>query len=266
MASMKKLIALLPLVVFCLMMGCTTPSGVEVTQYFPINNNYINLYISDGMLVTVSDDVDEVVITADENVMEKIKVESSSYNLRIYRKDIALAYPTKTEVLIPHNASLRKVEVSTDSEFSTGYGLAGDEITVKLENRSKFFSYIMAEKLNLNITENSNAYLTFDVHDLMHLKMSGSSSADLDGYAQNVNLDIQDNSSNENNWNSGYYAFTCDECYGNMNNNCKLYIDCDSEISVNLSNNSFLHYTSNPYVDDSYVDGTSGLIYDGYKK
>ena len=263
---MKKLIALLPLVVLCLMMGCTTPSGVEVTQYFPINNNYINLYISDGMLVTVSDDVDEVVITGDENVMEKVKVESSSNNLRIYRKDIAIAYPTKTEVLIPHNASLRKVEVNMDSEFSTGYGLAGDEITVQVESRSKFFGYIMAEKLNLKIADNSDAYVTFDVYELMNLRMSGSSSADLDGDAENVSLDIQDNSSNENNWNSGYYAFSCDECYGNINNNCKLYINCFSEISVNLSNNSFLHYTSNPYVDDSYVDGTSGLIYDGYKK
>ena len=262
---MKKLQILLSLVAFSLMMGCTTPSGVEVTQYFPINNNYINLYISDGMQVTVSDKVNEVVITGDESIMEKVKVESSSTNLRIYRKDIAIVYPTKTRVLIPYNECLRKVEVSMDSDFTTDYSLVSGEVTVNVDSRSKFNGYIMADILNLKVVDNSEAYVTFDVHDLMNLKMSGSSISNLDGDARIVKLDIQDNSSNENIWDSGHYTFSCDECQGTVKSNCQIYLDCVTEIAVDLSNYSFLHYTNNPYINGSEVDGTSGLIYEGYK-
>ena len=216
------------------------------------------------MNVTVTDAVDDIVITADENIMDKIKVEYGNGKLKIYRKDVALVYLNNSEVLIPYDPSLRIVEVHADSEFRTDYGIESEEVTVKVDGRSKFCSYILANELEMKVNDYSNADVSFDVSDNIDLRIEESSRAYLDGYTNTVHLVMRDNSTLEKQWSGDFYAFMCDYCYGTMNDNCEAYIDCESEIALDLTNYCYIYYTSDPYLGESTIDDTSDFIYGGY--
>ena len=263
---MRKSIALFSIFSLIVMFSCTLPSGVEVTKPFPINDSYYYLFVSDGMDVVVSDEVDEIVITADENVMEKIKVEVTSSTLRIFRRDVSIAYPNTTTVLIPFNHNLRSVEVGLDAKFSTEYGIGNPSLSskVKVEGRGKFEGYVIAKDLDLIVRDDSEAICEYDVENKLYLEIKGGSEVTLDGYAAKVQLEMNDSKITPH-WsdNYEYYAFSCYYCYGNMDYNSEAYIDCEDELAVNITNNSTLYYTSDPDIDDCWWDESSDLIHRG---
>lgn len=263
---MKKVTTLLSICLLIVLFGCTVPSGNYVTKHFPLNSSFYSLFVSDGMIVTISDEVDDIVITADEAVMEKMNVELKNGRLRIYRKDVSVTYPTKTKVFLPYDPALKQIEVNMESEFHTEYGIEADEVKVKLDMDSQFYGYVLANEFDLIVADRSEAYCSYDVHDLMYVKLTEKAHADLDGYADAVNLVMKDNSEIEPSWNGDYYAFSCDQCYGTMDNNCKAYIDCESRIAMTLTNNCFLYYTCIPDISESLMDNSSDFIYSGGNK
>ena len=263
---MRKLATLLSLCSLIAMFSCTVPSGEYVTEHFPLNNSFYSLYVSDGMIVTITDEVEDIVITADEAVMQKMNVELKNGRLRIFRKDVSVTYPTKTEVLLPYDPALKQIEVNMQSEFHTDYGIEAEEVKVRLDLNSKFYGYILADDLDLIVTDKSEAYCSYDVQDLMYVKLADNAYADLDGYADAVNLVMENNSEIKPRWNGDYFTFSCDYCYGSMNNNCKAYIDCESSIAMTLTNNCSLYYTCVPDISESLIDNSSKFIYSGGNK
>ena len=262
---MRKLFTLLSLCSLIALFSCTSPSGVEVTEHFDADHYYYRLEISDGMIVHVADDIEDIVITADENVMEKIEVRFSSGKLRIHRTDFAVAYVNTAEVWIPVNPDLKEVKVSYDSEFHAypDYGIQADKVVVKVESRSEFYGYIYSDELDLDVTDYSSADISFDVYSNLDLRIEDHSDCELDGYANTVRLIMKDHSELKKLWNGDYYAFMCDMCYGTMDEYCEAYIDA-LEIEMDLTNYCYLYYTSNPYIGGSTIDGTSDFIYGGY--
>lgn len=255
---------------FCFLMAlfsCTTPSGVDVTQHFNVSSSYYRLEISDGMIVTVTDDVDDIVITADENVMEKIIVKFSGYGtLQIYRKDFSMMYLNTAKVMLPFNPGLKTVSVKSNSEFHTPYGIDCNKADILVENYSKFYGYINADELELKIRDHSEAHVSFDVYNNAYVEIKESSNLHVEEYtyAPTVNLVMKDNSVLERKWYGEFLAFMCQTCYGSMDGNCKAHIDSETCIAMKLTNNCRLYYTSNPDIDGSLIDGTSEFIYDGY--
>ena len=243
---MKKILALTSICMLIVLFGCTIPSGETVTVSYPVENNYYRLYISDGIQVTVTDEVDEIVVTGDESVIAKLSVESTSSTLKIYRRDVSLVYLTPTEVLLPYNELLREVEASMDSEFYTPYGLESENVKITLNSRSRFDGYINANTLNLHMDD---------------------SKADLEGYAPNLILKLNDGAELEQHWAGNYFSFECDVCTGTMNSSTA-YFHCYDEISVDMYNGSLIYYTSDyeNIVDFSGVDGTSDVVYCGGTK
>lgn len=265
---MRKLLTLFSLCSLIALFSCTAPAGVDVTEHFDSDHYYYRLEVGDGMNVVVSDNVDDIVITADENVMAKIEVKFSSGTLKIRRKDFAMAYINTADVWIPYNPDLKEVKVSYDSEFHAlpEYGIQNPdgEVMVKVDARSKFYGYLLADEIVLDINDYSYADIEFDAYSNMSLRMEDHSDADLEGYANTVQLVMRDHSELKKNWNHEFYAFMCNVCYGSMDEYCEAYIDCESEIDMDLTNYCYLYYTSDPYIGDSSIDGTSDFVYGGY--
>lgn len=265
---MKKLLTLFSISSLLLLFSCTLPSGVEVTESFPVNGSYYKLYVSDGMIVTISENVDEIVITADENVMEKIKIENTSSGLRIYRRDVSIAYPNKTKVLIPYNPNLKDVEVGMDCEFHTDFGIGDPERNSKITvaYRGKFYGYVIAQNLDLIVKDDAEAMCYYDVQSELNLKIHDSSIAELDGFSDIIQLDMNNDSEMVSRWNGNYYAAQCLYCRGTINNNCKAFIDCEDAIAVTATNGSTFYYTSLPDISESLIDDSSDFVYSGGDK
>ena len=265
---MRKLISLFTLCSLIALFSCTAPTGVDVTEHFDADHYYYKLDISDGMIVHVSDEIDDITITADENIMANIEVRFSSGTLRIHRKDFSMAYINTAEVWIPYNPDLKEVSVAYDSEFHAepeyGIQLPDGKVKIKVDTRSDFYGYLLADEIDMDITDYSYADVEFDAYSNIDLRMEDYSTADLKGYANTVRLVMKDHSELKRNWNHEFYAFMCNVCYGNMDSFCEAYIDAESEITMDLTNHSYIYYTSDPYIGESTIDNSSDFYYGGY--
>lgn len=263
---MKKITTLLSICSLIALFSCSKVTGVEVTEHFDANFYYYRLEVSDGMVVHVTDEVNDIVVTTDEGIMPKIKVKISNGVLRIYRKDFSAWFITQTIVQLPYNPDLKQVTVGYDSEFHADpdHGIHGEKVVVKVDERSKFFGYLGADEIELKVLGHSETDIDFDAYSNLDLKIEESSQAKLDGYASVVHLVMNDHSTLEKLWHGNYYAFMCYYCYGSMNDNCDAYIDCEDEIRMDLTNHCFMHYTSDPNVRESTIDETSDFYYEGY--
>lgn len=258
---MRKTLTLLSCCLFIALFSCTKPSGVEITEYFPVPSSYYSLYISDGMEVTVSNQVNEIVITADENVMEKVKVSCKNGRLRITRSDFSVYHLMTAKVLIPYNSYLHELDVESNSSFTSSYGLEGDDIKITANYFSEVeINYILADNLNMHLEFNSEFEGDLDVMKRMDLNMEDSD-AKISGSAAILYLKMSDDSEIEEQWYNGGYAFECDECNGTMTKKCKAYLHCYDNIAMKLTDNSFLYCTGEPNLAGSDWDNTSGIIF-----
>ena len=105
---MKRNLTLLSIFSLFLLFSCNKPSGVEVTKYFDAPESYSRLYVSDGMDVVVTDEVDQIVITADENVMEKVIVSYNNGLLSIHRTSFSIFGLQTAQVKLPFPAPISK--------------------------------------------------------------------------------------------------------------------------------------------------------------
>lgn len=261
---MKKLLTILVCGSLIAMFSCTKPSGVEVTEYFDVPSYYDQLYVSDGMEIIVTDKVDEIVITADENVMNTVKVECSGGKLRIYRKDFSVFRLMKGKVQLPYNENLREVEATMYATFETPYSFEFEDRTVKLEASSYAdisVKYIFAKNLTIKASNDSDIHADVDINNLVDLTLDNSD-AELTGSTENLKLTMNDKSELIRHWGNGGYNFDCAYCYGSMYGKCKAYLHCYDDLAVKLSNESILYYTGDPDYDESEWDDTSALVCD----
>ncbi len=257
---MRRLLTLFALAVLAMLFSCTTPSGNDVTQYYEAPSGYYKLDISDGIVVTVSDNVNEIVVTGDEKVLEKLTIQCTAGCLRIYRRDVSLVYVTTTEITLPFEPNLKEVLVNMDSEFHTDYGIEGETCRVKVDQRSKFHGYVLADELKVTVSDHSEATIAYDVANRMDVDISEYSEVDFDGYVPDVHMEMSGSSKIYPRWDGDYYAFHCDYLYGTMDDNCVCYVDCESEIAMHLTNYCTLYYTGWPYVEESTIDGSSEFV------
>ena len=258
---MKKLLIATVICSLITLFSCTKPSGIEVTEHFTAPNNYYSLYISDGMDVVVTDEVSDIVITADENVMQKIKVTCKNGRLKITRKDFSVYRIMKAKVLIPYNSHLHELDVEMCSSFTSGYGLEGEDIKITANYHSEIdINYILANNLKLKLEYYSEFEGDVDVMDLTELTMSDSE-AEIIGATTELYMNLKDNSELEEHLDHGAYAFECNVGYGTMSKECKAYLHCYDNLAVNLTNESFLYCTGEPNIDECDWDATSGIIF-----
>lgn len=256
---MKKSLTLLSLCTLFLLFSCTEPSGVEVTKYFDAPESYYHLYVGDGIDVVVSNKVDQIKITADENVMEKIIVSYSNGTLSIHRTSYSIFGLLTAQVLLPYNPNLHDVDVENCSSFTTTFGLEGETVNIEGSSQSIInVNYILADQLVIDLESSSKITADVDVFDKMDLFLDNSK-ADLTGSTIDLQLNMSSNAAIIKNWSSGGYEFACDYCYGSMNNS-KAYLHCYDEIAVDLTFNSYLYCTGNPYIEESTWDDSSSII------
>lgn len=261
MKTLKRNLPLLSLFTLFLLFSCTKPSGVEVTEYFDVPDNYYRLYVGDGMNVTVTDEVDQIVITADENVMKKVIVNYSNGTLKINRTDFSVFGLLTAEVQLPYNSKLHDIQVENSSKFISDFGIEGDIVKIEASSSGKLeINYILANQLKVMLESSSKLTADVDVFDKMDLFLDNSK-ADITGSTIDLHLKMDSNASILRHWSYGGYEFSCDYCYGTMHNSTA-YLHCYDEIAVDLTFNSTLHCTGRPDIDDSTWDESSSIVFD----
>lgn len=221
---MKRFLIIISAVVLVAFSSCTKiTEGTIIPKDFGNPGNYTALEISNAFEAYVSENANTITITAGENVMPYIVVETVNNTLKIYLKPVAIVNLSQLKVVLPYNINLSAVNLSGAAEFHSEYGLIGEALKVELSGASKFESALITDELDL--------------------KMSG---------ASKIVKKITESQ----------YAVLCELCKGTISGASEAYIHCDGNINVNLSGASVLHFTGNAFTADSEVSGGSQIIHD----
>lgn len=281
---MKKYLFILSAIVLFAFTSCNKIilSGNNITEEFIIDGSYTELCVENAFEVTVTDAVDQITITTDENVMPKVLVEKDGDKLKIHLKPLSINIGTDLElkVLLPYNADLTNVDLSGASEFRSEYGLAGETVEVELSGASDFYCDINAHKVDVDLSGASNFYGDIlaneadvdlsgssDIEGMvditeLDLGLAGASDAKLVGQVAKLEINLTGASNIIRQVVEGRYGLVCEQCEGDMSGASSAYIHCDGNILVNLSGASDLHFTGTAFTGDSSTSGGSGIIHE----
>jgi len=240
--------------------SCTFLDGDPVTKSFSIDGPYTELRVSDAFEVTVSDAVDQAVVTCGSKVMPKVIVETSNGTLRIYLKNCTSSF-TEMKVQLPHNPDLNKVALSGASDFYSEYGIKGQSISVSASGSSDFDADMEADEIKLSASGSSSITGSIAA-DAMKVSLSGSSDGVLTGEVGTLSIDLSGSSDICRLVAGSQYALSCNECRGTISGSSDAYINSNGNIKVSLSGSSSLHFTGTAFTGDCSTSGSSAVIHD----
>ena len=273
------MIILSALVLFALC-SCSKYAGEPISKDFNISGTYTELEVEDAFDVTVSDVATQVTVTAGENVMPNVVVETVENTLKIYLKGWHSNRGTDLTVILPYNANLTSVDLSGASEFHSEYGLEGDKVEVDLSGASNFYCDIDADEVDIDLSGASDFFgdiladeIEMDLSGAskikgyvealdLDLELSGASDATFEGQVGTLKINLTGASNIKKTVNGNKYGFACDLCEGTMSGASNIYIHCDGTIKVNLSGASDLHFSGNAFTGDCTTSGGSDIYHD----
>ena len=277
---MKKHLIILSTLVLFAFCSCSKFAGEPVTKDFSISGAYNALEVEDAFNVTVSEEATQVTITAGENIMPNVVVETVDSTLKIYLKGWHTNLGKDMTVILPYNFDLRSVDLSGASEFHSEYGLEGDkvevelsgasnlycdidadEVDINLSGASNFIGEVLADEIEIDLTGSSNIKGYVEALDL-DLELSGASDATLEGQVDMLMINLSGASNIKKTVNGNRYGLVCDQCEGTITGASNVYIHCDGTIKVNLSGASDLHFTGNAFTGDCTTSGGSDIYHD----
>ena len=97
--------------------GCSKFAGESVTEIFDIENTYKELHISNAINVVISDTVEEVKVTAGENLLPNVILEENGDILSLQLKDGIYFFNSAINVELPANPNLTKLNLSDASDI-----------------------------------------------------------------------------------------------------------------------------------------------------
>lgn len=260
---MKRFLIVLSAVVLFAFSSCQkVTEGNIITKDYDNPTSYTALEISNAFDAYVSENTNVITITAGENVMPYVVVETENNTLKIYLKPMTIINISELKVVLPYNEDLLSVDLSGATEFHSEYGLDGENLKVELSGASKFDCDLLASEGVDMILSGASKVECGIIADELKLEMSGASQATLIGGVTSLKLDLSGASKLMEKVIGTEYALSCDQCEGSISGGSKAYIHCDGIIKVDLSGASQLHYTGNGNYSESSCSGGSEIFHD----
>lgn len=259
---MRRFLTILSAVVLFTFTSCNKITEGDITRMDYDNpSSYKALEISNAFEAYVSDNADVITITAGENVMPYVVVETVDNTLKIYLKPITIVDISELKVILPYNANLTSINLSGASEFHSEYGLKGEKVKVEMSGASEFYCDIEADEIDMNLSGASNIEGNVTATEL-DLDLSGSSNTTLIGEVTKLDIEMSGASDIKKTMVGNRYGLVCDDCQGEMSGASDAYIHCDGTIKVDLSGASNLHFTGTAFTGDCTTTGGSDIIHD----
>ena len=163
-----------------LFFGCTRDWGSPSTKNYPINGTYTGLEVSSAFQVTVSDEVNDVVVTVGDLAHDKVIVKVMYGKLHIGLKPRVIYNGVATAV-IPASV-LHELELSGASSFIGD--LSGIDVDIDLSGASTYRGNVIAKDVDIDLS-GASTYTGQIVANTLETELSGSSTATFDGSCQN---------------------------------------------------------------------------------
>lgn len=240
---MKK-IALSLLAVLAIFASCKkiNLAGYNESKTFAVND-FNKIEAHNDIHVSFCDSIDQIIATADANVLSHLKVDKQGQTLKFsYPSGILVNF--STEILVPFRNGLNKVTLSGSSSFVSAKSIETDNLEIDLSGDSSVTGEFV-------ISEGK-----FDID------ASGASTLALKGFAKHVNVGFSGASKITAAKADSGYAFACDELNGNLSGGSSIQIHCNDMIDCGLSGSSSIHYTGNADTSRCKCSGGSSVMHE----
>jgi len=227
---MKNIIILLSLVT--LFFGCTKDWGAPSTKNYSIDGPYTGLDVSCAFHVTMSDQVNDVVVTVGELAHDRVVVKVKDGTLYIGFKPHT-RYNGEAVAVIPLSV-LRDLDLSGASSFVGD--LSGEEVDVDLSGASGFKGNVVANDLDMDLS-GASSYNGDILVNKFDVDLSGASVAFVNGSCRNT-MELELSGASQ------LKALTLDApvVRGSMSGASQADVTCCTSLNVELSGASELTY------------------------
>lgn len=227
---MKQTLIMLSMCV--LFFGCTRDWGSPTTKNYPINRSYTGLEVSSAFQVTVSDEVNDVVVTVGNLAHPRVIVKVKEGKLHIGFKPHT-TYNGLATAVIPASV-IRDLELSGASSFTGNLG--GDKVEIDLSGASSFNGNIDARDLDFEISGASTCVSFIETKNL-DIELSGASTATIEGRCwDRMEMELSGAS------HLNAIGLDATDVHGTMSGASDADVTCCSNLNVELSGASTLTY------------------------
>ena len=259
--DMKTVVLIAAACAVCLnVSGCSAGeklSGIKETKGYAVEPDYASLDISNAMEVSFSETADSVYVTADESVIDYVRVERNRNELCLYIK-----FPAQfrnwnygdVTVVLPYSTSLERVDVSGASSLTSGRVFEAEQFAVDVTGASDFDAAVHADKVSVSGSGASSISCEVEASSL-DIDLSGASDARLSGRAGTCSLTVSGASSLKglsDSW------IVTDNTSCDISGASSVRIICNKSLSGEVSGASTLIYSGDAE-SDVHASGVSSV-------
>ena len=218
---------------------CSSVVAKDRTKTIKVSNEYSELVVSTSINVIWSNSAKDLVLTADEAIIEQVVVENYGEKLKIYLKpSFKQRNVGRITAEVPSSALIDEITISGASSFVSEKPIAAHKLDVDVSGASNFKSDLNVHgKLDIDCSGASTFRGTVS-SDRFSIELSGASSAMVSGTTGDAEIEVSGASS----------LSALDKPLKTVNAECEITgassakINCTGAVTGSVSGASYLGY------------------------
>ncbi|MDC8004728.1 DUF2807 domain-containing protein [Aureisphaera galaxeae] len=186
-----------------------------------------------NVFVTFSESKQQIVIEANENLQELIRVENLDNKLIIYKKKNLVVKGDETTNVYVHCKPFSKFSAANDCTLTLETELHSQKAKVKLSQDSAFKGIVNVQEFEMQFADDSKG--------------------EISGYIEYLNLKLADDSKLKN------YELTVGSLDAHLSEDSTAHLTVNKTINVKASSDSKLKYKGNAKLNAKFTSGDSSV-------
>jgi len=194
---------------------------------------------------------DEIVIEADDNVMEYVVVEEKNGSLQITTDyEARIVRNIHVSVQVPNNGKIASVTASSGAEIRTKSALKTKTMNVRLSSGASMDAALKADDCTIRLSSGTALQAAVDF-DTCSIGLSSGSSAELSGKAAKFGADLSSGSSLE------AFGLVTEMCNVEVSSGASAEVTCTEKLTARASSGASVEYKGDCSVDKRVGSGGS---------
>lgn len=189
---------------------------------------------SRGVEVVIGN-TDEIVITANDNVMEYVVVEAKNGTLFVGISDAVTVRNMDVKVQVPNTGKIASITASSGAEIRTRSGLKAKTMNIRLSSGASMDAALKADACTIRLSSGTELQAAADFGSC-DIKLSSGSEAELSGKAATFAADLSSGSSLE------AFGLVARTCTVEASSGASAEVTCTEKLTAHASSGASVEY------------------------
>ncbi len=191
---------------------------------------------------------DEVVIEADDNVLDYVVAEVENGTLGITISDKVNLRNADVIVRIPNNGKINSLRASSGAEIRTESALKASDLEIRLSSAAALIAALKAERCNIRMSSGTEMKAAVDFEQCS-IALSSGSSARLSGKADSMSAELSSGSE------LNAFELNARMCEVDVSSGAEAEVNCSGKLTARVSSGGSVEYKGDCQVDPKCSSG-----------